>query len=90
MINGKTKSGFEFQIEDSRLDNMELVDALVEVEDGNTLSISKCVNLLLGPKLKKELYDHLRTQEGNVPCTAVTKELIEILESSNKSKNLSS
>ena len=28
MKKGKTKSGFEFQIEDSNLDNMELLDAL--------------------------------------------------------------
>ena len=28
MIKGKTKTGFEFEIEEKKLDNMELIDAI--------------------------------------------------------------
>ena len=30
MIKGKTKSGFEYAIEEKTLDNMELIDAIAE------------------------------------------------------------
>lgn len=47
MIQGKLKSGFEYKIEESTLDNMELLDIIVEV-DQNPLAISKVVKMLLG------------------------------------------
>lgn len=35
MITAKTKSGFEIELEESSLDNMELVDTLDEMNEGN-------------------------------------------------------
>lgn len=76
-MKGTTKSGFEFSISDERLDNMELIDALGELEN-NPLAVSKVCTLLLGEKLKAELYDHVRNDEGIVPASSIEKEIAEI------------
>ncbi len=86
MIKGKIASGFEYEIEDHKLNNMELLDAIVDMED-NPLGITKVVNLLLGAEQKKALYDHLREQKGNVPIDAVSNAVVEIFTSSQQGKN---
>lgn len=87
MRTGKISSGFEFAIEESALDNMELVDALAEIDEGNTLQISNACTMLLGKAQKKKLYDHLRTKEGNVPAGEFTRALLEIFEKLKDGKN---
>lgn len=73
-----TKSGFSCEIDPSTLDNMELVDALAEMQgDDDALSVSRVVRMVLGDKNRKALYDHLR-KDGRVPVGDVTQEVIEI------------
>lgn len=83
----KTGSGFEFEIAETTLNNMELVDALAEADEGNHLAISRVCTLLLGKEQKKKLYDHVRLEDGSVPIDAVTNILVEIISSSNTAKN---
>lgn len=73
----RTASGFEFEIEDGVLDNMELLDAIAELEE-NPLKLTKVVKLLLGDKTKERLYDHVRNDKGRVPAEALSKEMAEI------------
>ena len=56
---------------------MELVDALVEMES-NPLAVSKVVKLLMSDDERKRLYDHLRTEKGNVPVAAVAEAITDI------------
>ena len=87
MVEGKLKSGFEYKIEDHVLDNMELLDAIAEV-DQNPMALSKVLKMLLGPEQRKELYDHLRDSEnGNVPIVAVSDAVAEIFGGSGQLKN---
>ena len=81
MIKGKTSTGFEYEIKKSKLDNMELIDALVEVES-NPLAISRVAKLLLDDEQRHGLYNHLRTPEGNVPIVAVSEAVAEIIKGS--------
>lgn len=78
MIKGKLKSGFEYEIEESVLDNMELLDVIVEVDD-NPAAVSKLVRMILPEEQRKQLYDHLRTEKGNVPIMAVSEAITEII-----------
>lgn len=87
MLKGKTKSGFSYSIPESRVDNMELMDALVGVDKGNPLDASVALDLLLGKEQKKALYDHLRTDDGTVPVKSVVEVLLEILQSEPTGKN---
>lgn len=78
MITGKTKSGFAFSVEKETADDMELIDALAEMEDGNPLAVSRVCKRILGEEQRKRLYDHLRTSEGRVPAEEVANAILDI------------
>ena len=78
-MKGKTSSGFEYTIDDEAKDDMELLDALVEIDEGEPSGISKATLLLLGKDQKKALYEHCRTASGRVSAAKVIAEFTEIL-----------
>ena len=87
MIEGKLKSGFEYKIEDHVLDNMELLEAIMEI-DQNPMALPKVLSLLLDHEQKKALYEHLRDPEkGNVSILAVSAAVAEIFSGSGQVKN---
>lgn len=73
----KTNTGFEADIDDSCLDDMELFEAVADLQSGNVLAISTVIKKLCGEH-KKALYDHCRLESGRVPTQAVTEEITEI------------
>lgn len=77
MVNGKTKTGFEFEFDELRLDDMEFVELAAAVDENVTL-LPKLLNMVLGEEQKKRLYDHLRTEDGRVPTQAVADAIEEI------------
>ena len=52
MLKGTTKSGFKFEIEDKRLNNYELLEAISEVEE-SPLALPRVIKLLLGDSKAK-------------------------------------
>lgn len=86
MLQGKTKSGFNYEVAEEQLNNYELLEAIGEIDD-NPLAISKVVNLLLGKEKTKELKDHVRKENGIVPVDKLTDEITEIFESHKEVKN---
>lgn len=89
MAKGKTSSGFEYNITKETLDNMELVDAIVEIDEGeDPMALSKLLDMLLGDKeSKKRLYDSVRNEQGKVTISAVAEQIKEIFASFEESKN---
>lgn len=82
MIKGTTSSGFEYEIEDEALDDMELLDALVDMDEGSTSSYRYAIKALLGEEQRKALYEHVRNKKtGRVSAKAVFKEFAEVLTS---------
>lgn len=77
MVKGTTSAGFEFELDEKVLDNMELVDAVAESEE-NPTAVSQVCLLLLGKAQRRRLYDHLRTPDGRVPVEQVTASVVEI------------
>lgn len=90
MIKGKTKSGFEFAIDEKKLDDMELLEALVDADDGDSMKKMKGLNAILnkffGEDGKKKLYEHLREEDGRVPVTRVSEVVVEIMQAGNSTK----
>ena len=86
MIKGKTSSGFAFEIEEHVLDSMELLDAIVEADE-NPAALSKVVKMILPKDQQKALYEHLRTEHGNIPIMAVAQEVAEIFSYTPEGKN---
>lgn len=70
---------FEVTIAENALDNMELIDALVELDGGNPLAVSSTCALLFGKEQRQRLYNHLRAEDGRVPVAAVMKALTDTL-----------
>ncbi len=86
MIKGKTLTGFEFQIEDTVLNNYELLELFAEVDE-NPLLVPKLVKIILGEEQKNALIDHVRNENGIAEVEKVSAELEYILTSSAETKN---
>lgn len=86
MLQGTTKSGFAYEIEDERLNNYELVEAIGELEE-YPVAISKVVNLLLGKKQAEDLKNHVRSEDGFVPSEKINEEIMDIFNAHGQIKN---
>lgn len=92
MISGTTKSGFTYSIEDDALDDQELLDAFMDMDNGNLSAYREAIVRLLGKEQKERLYNFLRDKETKrVSAKAVAEAFAEILgdatERSNAVKN---
>lgn len=87
MLEGKTKSGFAYKVEDDALDDWELLEALTKLDDGDPLVVVKIPKLLLGEEQANALKEHLRNKNGRVKATQMTEEIGEIMNSNQEAKN---
>ena len=86
MIQGITKTGFNFKIEDAVLNDYELLELFAEVDE-NPLLVPKLVKMILGEKQKNELIEHVRNKDGIAEVNKIAMELESILTSSAETKN---
>ncbi len=90
MITAKTQDGFEIELDDNVLNDVELLDALGGMQDGNIFDLGRLAQRLLGSEGKKKLYDYLRGPDGRVPVAAAATALGELMNSFAAGKNSSS
>lgn len=84
----KLESGFECEVFENVMDNMELVEDCAELQEtGNPVLLSKVLTTLIGPEQRKKLYDHLRTEDGRVPVAAASNAFAEIVKTFKTGKN---
>lgn len=74
-----TASGFSATINELIFDDLELFDNLCALENRDYSVLRKTVERILGSDAKR-LYDHVRTEDGRVPVTAVCSEIVEIVQ----------
>lgn len=86
MRRGTTSGGFAYEYDETRLDDMRFVDVLAVVLDPDAppfdklSGVSRLLTMLLGPEMKKALYDHIgQAHEGRVPRAELEKALEEIM-----------
>ena len=91
MRKGITSTGFAYEFDETRLDDMRFVDVLAVVLDPEAPEFekisgaSKLLTMLLGPELKNKLYAHIgAAHEGRVPRAEMEKALSEIMNGSGK------
>ena len=77
MISGVTRSGFAFEVDEGIANDMELFEALCDLDNGDATAVVPVVRAVLGGQ-KKALYDHLRNEDGRVPVNAVVNEITDI------------
>ena len=86
MIKGKTTSGFEYKLSKDDLDNYELMEVLAEAEENGAL-LPKAFVMLLGKEQLEKLKKHLKNENGIVPFSKMTEEIMEIMQSQKETKN---
>ena len=80
IMEGKTKSGFKYRVDEDVNDDMELLEGFISLDNGDMTSLPKCIISLLGEDQKKALYDHCRSKKtGRVSAKQVMAEVGEIL-----------
>jgi hypothetical protein len=82
MVHVKTSIGFEMDFDTSTFNDMELFEAISEIEKGNMMLLPEVCKKILGDR-KTELYGLLRDENGRVPVDKVQAQLIEIIEQAN-------
>ena len=87
MIQGKTKSGFEFEIPEETFDDYELLEAFHNADKGNPFDPVEVFEKILDKEKINELKEHLRDKDGKVKISAMSAELQEIMNGSDTSKN---
>ena len=86
-MKGKTTSGFEYELDESALDDYELLEDLCELDEGNISKTISVLNRILGKEQKDRLKEHLRTENGRVPASKMMFEIGEIFNSVKEGKN---
>ncbi len=91
MTKGTTSTGFAFEYDETRLDDMRFVDVLAKVVDPEATLLekvsgtSRLVSMLLGEDIKAALYAHIgAAHEGRVPRAELETALGEIMAAAGK------
>ena len=87
MITGKTKSGFEYTLDDNVTDDYELLELLIDIDNGQYTGITDMVQRLLGDEQKEQLKEHLRRENGRISTKEMLAEVMEIFKGSKEGKN---
>lgn len=77
---------FEYTIEDSALDDYELVEVLCEIDDGKSHLVTKAFKLLLGDEQLSELKEIIRKKSGHVSLIEMMSVFSQIMEQNNETK----
>lgn len=83
-MQGKTKTGFEFTINDGLKDDYEMIEKL-RVADTNPLAFTDLVEYVLGTEQKDKLKDHCRVN-GIVSLEKIKEEFVDILSANSETK----
>lgn len=79
MIKGKTKTGFEYRLQDYVLDDFEVLELVGAVDEGNLTALSKLLTALLGDEQKKVYLEHVKSIKKTHISTEVITEDIKAL-----------
>ena len=81
MIKGVTPSGFSYEIDEVVVDDVEFLDMLVDLEEGESDmdTLPQLCRKLLGRDQAKQLYRHCRNEEKRAPLEAVAREIRDIM-----------
>ena len=80
MITGETKSGFRFEIDDDATDDMEILENIARLENGDMSVVPAILAQLLGEAQKKALYEFCRKENGRVSAVKVMSAVKEIFD----------
>jgi len=74
----KLSNGFEAEVNESQLHDWDFIEAVCELDQGNTTKLPAMFNAILGEKQKKALVAHIRKETGTCTVEQMSDALIEI------------
>lgn len=80
----ETSTGFSCNVNELAADDIEFLDLLCDLDDGEIKAYRKVLKKLLSDDDIKRLFDHVRTEDGRVPVSAISAELVDIIKSLGK------
>ena len=84
MEKGKTKSGFEFEVDPVVFDDWEILEKLNDIDNGNSALMVDVARQVLGQEQLDALKEHVRENSGGkVSITDMSEALGEIFEACN-------
>ena len=84
MEKGKTKSGFEFEVDPVVFDDWEILEKLNDIDNGNSALMVDVARQVLGQEQLDALKEHVRKNSGGkVSITDMSEALGEIFEACN-------
>lgn len=86
-MKAKLSDGFEIEINENCLDDWDLLEALNEIDEGNTGKIVKVAKIMLGEDGVSALKDHYRKTGEKVSVTVMVSAITELMESVSQLKN---
>lgn len=78
-MQGTTKSGFKFEVDEDAVKSMEFIDLVNDMDEKPTM-IGKVIKFMLGEDQKEKLYKHVRGDKKYTPAEDVNKEVEEIFD----------
>lgn len=86
MSHVKLSCGYEGEVDEGAVNDMEFLDALTDLQDGDLTALSKLCALLLPKSEKKKLYDACRNESGHAEPETVSRQITELLQQLNSKK----
>ena len=87
MEKGKTKSGFEFEIDENVFDDWDMLERLNAIDKGEATNVVDVARDVLGDEQLERLKEHLRDENGRLTITVMTEALGEIFEACSAKKS---
>lgn len=75
----KTAEGLEIEVKKDAFDDMEALETLTDLVDGNPFAITKVCNLIMSKEEKKKVYDFYRGEDGKVHVETFVNVLTQIM-----------
>lgn len=86
-MEGITKSGFKYTIDENIAEDYEFVELLCDIADEHFERFPKLADMLLGKAQTTALKAHLKDLNGRVTTKAMVSEIFEIIGCSKELKN---
>ena len=79
MLTGTLSCGFEYEIDEAIIDDIEFLELLAEADE-NPLKLPALLTMILGEEGKRGLYEALRAEDGRTHTSDVMDAALEIVE----------
>lgn len=74
----KLTNGFDVNVNESQLHDWDFIEAVCELDQGNTTKLPAMFNALLGEDQKRALVAHIRKETGTCTVEQMSAALVEI------------